>query len=580
MGDFTDTGTRELIAEDFVYQIKRLAHPRLNSPVFSHLANYIVGLKELGQTLQAENKRLLAEHQTRHGRADRGLPWLDLREHALSGVTVVDRYTYRIRLKGKYPQFIYWLAMPFFSPLPVEADQFHGQRGMNDGRNLTLDWYPVGTGPYMLSENNPNARMVLDRNPNFRGEPYPSEGEAGDRAAGLLKDAGKMAPFIDRIVFSRERDGSPLWNKFLQGYYDNSGISSDNFDQAVQVSVEGQAGLTDDMIAKGIQLHTSVGTSSFYMAFNFGDKVVGGPDDRAKKLRQAISIAIDWEEYIQIFRNGRGSPSMSPIPPGLFGFRDGADGMNPLVYDWRDGRATRKSIDAAKTLLAEAGYPNGRDAKTGQPLVLYLDTVQRSPGDKSVFDWYRRQFDKLAIQLEIRATDWNRFQEKIRGGNTQIFFLGWNADYPDPENFLFLLYGPQSVAKSGGDNKANYVNAAYDRLFDQMKNLDNGPERQAIIDQMLTIVRDDAPWVFGFHPVDFGLAHSWLANLKPNKMARNSLKYQRLDVTLRDTKRRAWNEPVTWPIIALTTLIGLSIVPAVMAYRRRERMAAVRTVAG
>ena len=110
----------------------------------------------------------------------------------LAGVEVLDRYRYRIRIKGKYPQFVYWLAMPFFAPMPWEADKFHSQPGMAE-KNLTLDWYPIGTGPYMLTENNPNARMVLERNPNFHGETYPCEGEAGDRAAGLLADCGQAA---------------------------------------------------------------------------------------------------------------------------------------------------------------------------------------------------------------------------------------------------------------------------------------------------------------------------------------------------------------------------------------------------
>ena len=65
---------------------------------------------------------------------------------------------------------------------------------------------------------------------------------------------------------------------------------------------------------------------------------------------------------------------------------------------------------------------------------------------------------------------------------------------------------------------------AFDRLFEQMKNLDNGPERQAVIDRMVTILRDDAPWAWGFHPKDYGLYHAWLTNVKPNQMARNSLK--------------------------------------------------------
>jgi ABC-type transport system substrate-binding protein len=287
-----------------------------------------------------------------------------------------------------------------------------------------------------------------------------------------------------------------------------------------------------------------------------------------------VSIAIDWEEFISIFMNGRGTPGTGPIPPGIFGHREGREGINPVVYDWVDGRAERKAIEVAKKLLAEAGYPDGRDAQTGQPLVLYLDTVQRGPGDKPRLDWYRRQFGKLDLQLEIRATDWNRFQEKVRTGNTQLFFLGWNADYPDPENFMFLLNGPQSRAKTGGENTANYQNPEYDRLFLQMKSIDNGPERQAIIDRMVAIAREDAPWAWGFHPKDYGLAHLWLANVKPNQMARNGLKYYRLDPQLREQQRGEWNRPVVWPIALAGLLLALACLPAVLGYLRRERAAA------
>ena len=573
LADFKQTGTRELTAEDYVYQIKRLAHPRATSPIFGHIAEYIVGLKELGETLRAENKTIVAAHRAQYGNADRGLPWIDLRKFDLSGLKLVDRYTYRIRIKGKYPQFQYWLAMPFFAPIPFEADRFYAQRGMNEGRNLTLDWYPVGTGPYMLTENDPNARMVLTRNPNFRGEIYPAEGEPEDAPAGLLADAGKTIPFIDRIVFSREKEGIPYWNKFLQGYYDKSGIASDNFDQAVQFSVEGNAVLTPEMERRGIKLRTSVGTSTFYLAFNFLDPTVGGSSDRARKLRQAISVAVDFEEFISIFQNGRGIPSMGPIPPGLFGFREGQAGINPVAYDWVNGKPQRKPLTVAQKLLAEAGYADGRDQKTGQPLVLYLDTVSRGPGDAPRLDWYRRQFAKLKITLEIRATDWNRFQEKIRAGNTQIFFLGWNADYPDPENFMFLLNGAQSRAKTGGENAANYQNPQYDRLFERMKNMDNGPERQAIIDQMLKILHEDAPWAGGLHPKEYGLSHRWVANLKPNQMARNGLKYQRIDAALRAESREAWNQPVLWPIAAALAAVVALTIPAITGYRRRERMA-------
>ena len=254
--------------------------------------------------------------------------WLDLRAFDLSGVRVLDRYTYRITLKTFYPQFIYWLAMPFFAPVPWEAERFYAQPGMEE-RNLNLDWFPVGTGPFLLAENDPNRRMVLDRNPNFHGESYPPEGEPKDREEGLLKDAGKPLPLIDRAVFTLEKEDIPQWSKFLQGYYDSSGITSDNFDQAVRFSSQGDADLTPEMKQKGIKLVTAITTSSHYMGFNMKDATVGGLNERARKLRQAISIAVDYEEFISIFVNGRGIPAQGPLPPGIFGYRDTP---NPIVY--------------------------------------------------------------------------------------------------------------------------------------------------------------------------------------------------------------------------------------------------------
>jgi ABC-type transport system substrate-binding protein len=440
-------------------------------------------------------------------------------------------------------------------------------------KNFTLDWWPVGTGPYMLTENDPNARMVLERNPNFRGEPYPGEGEPGDEA--LLRDAGKTMPFIDRVVYSREKESIPYWNKFLQGYYDTSAISSDVFDQAVRVSIEGDSAVSPEMEEKGIRLTTSLATSTGYVAFNWDDPVVGGKSgERGQKLRHALSIAFDVEEQITIFANGRGLAAQGPIAPGIFGHREGREGFNPVVYDWKGDKAQRRDVAVAKKLLAEAGYPGGRDAKTGQPLVLYLDTVARGPGDKAAFDWYRRQFEKLDVQLEVRTTDWNRFQEKIRKGTTQIFRLGWNADYPDPENFLFLLHGPQSRARSQGENAANYVNPEYDALFEKMKNMPNSAERQRLIDRMVEIARRDAPWIWGTHPKDYSLRHSWVSNDKPNNMARNSLKYLKLDIDRRAALRAEWNRPLLWPVALILLLLVASAIPAVLGYRKRERRAA------
>ena len=567
LSDFPETGTRELMANDFVYEIKRLAHPHLHSPIYGLMTEYIVGLKKFGDQLRRADDKLK--------KLEGEYAFLDLNKFEISGVDVVDRYTYTIKINGKYPQFLYWLAMPFFAPIPPEADRFYSQPGM-DKKNITLDWYPVGTGPYMLTENNPNLKMVLERNPNFHGEKYPTDGEVGDKEVGFLDDAGKDLPFIDKVVHSLEKEDIPSWNKFLQGYYDASGISSDSFDQAINFNAMGEAGLSETMEQKGIKLITAVGTSTFYTGFNMKDPVIGGDSERARKLRQAIAIAVDFEERISIFLNGRGIPAQGPIPPGIFGYREGKEGINPYVYDWENDGPKRKSIEAAQKLLEEAGYPNGRDATSGKPLILYFDTPATGPDAKARLDWLRKQFKKLNIQLVIRGTDYNRFQDKMLKGTAQIFEWGWNADYPDPENFLFLLYGPNAKMGKNGENAANYNNREFDALFEKMKNMSNGPQRQKIIDQMVEIARRDTPWLWGLHPQNFLLYHAWYYNAKPNLMANNTLKYKRIDPELREKLREEWNHPIIWPVYLIGGVLVVAIIPAMFSYRRKNRAKGVK----
>ncbi len=559
LGDFEQTGSRELTAEDYVYQIKRIASPYLHSPIAGVMREYIVGFDEF-------RKRVSELYP------DPKNNWPDLREIKMEGVSVVDRYTYRIRIKGKYPQLVYWMAMPFFAPMPWEAEKFYSQQGMEE-RNISLNWYPVGTGPYMLTENNPNLRMVMEKNPNFHDERYPSEGEPEDKAKGLLIDAGKKLPLISKAVYSLEKENIPYWNKFLQGYYDTSGVTSDSFDQAIQFGNGGELQLTELMKAKGIQLETAVTTSILYMGFNMRDSIVGGDSEQARLLRQAISIAVDYEEYISIFANGRGISAQGPIPPGIFGHIEGKAGVNPVVYEWQHSEARRKGVEKARELMKQAGYADGIDPKTNKPLVLNFDTPAAGPDAKAQLNWMRKQYQKLGIQLVIRATDYNRFQEKMRNGTSQIFQWGWNADYPDPENFFFLLYGPNSKVEHHGENAANYSNPEFDKLFVQMKNMNNGPKRLEIIKQMTEIVQNDAPWLWGFHPKAFSLFHDWYKNVKPNLMANNTLKYKKVDAEKRYVERAKWNKPNVRPLIYLAIFLLLSFIPAILAFRKRERSA-------
>ena len=546
--DFAMTGTRELIAADYVHQIKRMADPQVSCPIASTLEDYILGMETYSDALA-------------DGQEDPSFP----------GVEVVDRYTYRIILKAKYPQFIYWLTMPFFSPMPQEAIDFYGQPVMGE-RNITIDRFPVGTGAYRMESLISHKEIVLVKNENFRVDRYPSSGEPSDRETGLLDDAWETLPFIPKAIYKLEKESIPRWNKFLQGYYDTSAIPSDTFDKVVAFDDTGDPGTSEILKTKHIMLRTNVAPTTRYFAFNMLDDTVGGYTPEKQKLRQAISLALDYEEFIEIFLNGRGVLAHSPLPPAIFGYEKGKNGINPYLYNWdaHTNRATRKPIEEARKLLAEAGYPGGQDSK-GNPLIISYDNTLNTAGGTTVLTWMRKKLEQIGITMESRTTDYNRFREKVKKANFQMISWGWHADYPDAENFMFLLYGPNSKALHDGENAANYDNPEFNRLFEQMKNMENSPERLKIIRQMNRLLQRDAPWIFTYHPVNFGLSHRWLKNYKPSSVGYNTLKYRRIDAGLRAENRQEWNQPVLWPLWVCLGFLILGTIPAAITIWKRER---------
>lgn len=561
IGDFPETGSRPVHAGDYVYAIKRLADPYLGSPMLGFMSQYIVGMREFSEGLQG---------------IERG-QWLDLDQFHMQGLEVLDERRYRITIHGRYPQFVYWLAMHFFSPIPREVDRFFHNPGFAD-RNLTLDWWPVGSGPFMMVKNDPNSEIVLERNPNFRADFYPTEGAPGDAEAGLLADAGKRLPMIDRAVFRLEKEVLSLWTKFLQGYYDRSGEVHGNtngvFDQAFVVGPDGVE-LSEELAGHGITITPDVKPGIYYYGFNMRDPVLGGYTEERRKLRRALQIAFDTEEYLNIFYKGNGIPAQTPIPPGIPGHLEGEDGINPYVYDWVDGEPRRKPIEEARRLLAEAGYPNGRHAETGEPLRIFMDVQSQAISNTSM-NWIRRAFERIGVQVEYRPADWNRTREKLLTGNTQIYSHGWLADYPDPENFLFLLYGPESplICECDGANNSNYERPEYDELFQRMRVLPAGPERDALVARMVEMYREDAVWLYAFYPKDIYLNNPWVHNNKRHGISKSTLKYVRIDDELRQRSREEWNQPVTWPLYAGAALVIALLLPGVLAYRRRLRATA------
>lgn len=476
---------RELTADDFVYAIKRVAD-----------------IKNASSGYWAFNGRIVGLDAFRESTAGTGPTDYNA---VVDGLRALDERTLQIKLTGPYPQLLWILAMHYTYAVPREAVEFYGEDFVN---------HPVGTGPFILHKWKRNYRIEFVRNPKWAGtgrvERYPSEGTAEDLAAGLLDDAGRPIPFLDRIVQYVVDDPATAWMMFLSGQFSFSGISRDNWDVVITPGKE----LVGDLKEQGIDLISSPTLDLFYIGFNMDDPVVG-PN---KKLRQALSCAYDPEVMVQYY-NGRIAPVYGPLPAPLAGFKPA-----PTAYSY--------NLEKAKRLLAEAGYENGIDPQTGRRLELTLELGGATADVRQRVDLLIDMFDRIGVVLTPSYNNWPAFLDKMDRRQAQLFQLGWVADYPDPENFLQLFY---SENVSPGPNHANYVSPSFDALYETMRVMLPGPEKDRLCEQMADLVIEDCPWIFMHQPMSYALVHNWLKNYKSHAFPYGMTKYRRVDNPL-------WNE--------------------------------------
>jgi ABC-type transport system substrate-binding protein len=315
------------------------------------------------------------------------------------------------------------------------------------------------------------------------------------------------------------------------------------------------------MVARGLRLDKEVEPTIFYLGFNMDDPVLGhAAAEKGRKLRQAMSLAVDLPEYLRLFLNGRGQPAQSPLPPAIFGYDK--DYKNPF---------RQPDIARGRALLTEAGYKNGIDPATNQPLKLSFDTGNTTAQALLQYQFMVNAWQQLGLDVRVNATTYNQFQQKVRQGAYQIFQWGWVADFPDPENFLFILVCENSRTKSQGPNTANFCNPEFDALYKAMKNLPNTAHRYGIIRRMIAILERERPWIELFHNESYTLNHAWLVNAKPMGLSYPAFKYKDVKPKLRAEMRAAWNRPVRWPLYLLALVIVAAAWPAVRTYQRERQ---------
>jgi len=461
---------REVSAEDFVYSFKRLLDPKLESQGDWIFIHHVLGAQEWVK------------------KADFNAP--------LPGFVALDRSRLQIRLARPYPQLLWVLTMPYAFVVPREAVEYYGPRFRE---------HPVGTGPFRLKSWRRRYRIEYERNPTFNGQCYPDTGEPGDREAGLLDDAGRPVPLLQRIVEYDVEEYYTLWQMFLAGKIASAGLNKDYFQKAITPQLE----LSEDLKRRGIRLYKIPEPTIWYIGFNMNDPVVGGTN---RALRQAVACAINVPKLCEVIYNNRYTPANSPIPPSIAGH---TEKPYPYAYD----------PDRARRLLAEAGYPGGRD-KNGRPLRLTMIMPGAGSTDaRQMAEFYVDHLRAVGVELVVQQLSFSEYLRREHDGYFQLVYAGWIGDYPDAENFLKLFYGPN---KCPGVNVTNYQNPEFDKLYEQIAVMPDSPERTALYKRMVDIVLEDAPWALLTYPLTYGLYQPWFQNYKRHPFSYANWKFYKV----------------------------------------------------
>jgi oligopeptide transport system substrate-binding protein len=469
---------RELCAADFIYSLKRIADLKVGSSGYWTFRGYIAGLDEF----RAASAEKPADYAG-----------------AVAGLTALDTHTLRITLTRPFPALPWMLAMNYAYAVPREAVEYYGDDFVN---------HPVGTGPYVLKEWVQDHKLEFVRNPSWhtsgRNDRYPVTGEVADEGAGRLLSAGQPVPFIDRIVQYVVGDPTTQWLMFLGGRLDMSSISRDNWDAVVTAD----RGLMGDLSRRGIAMDSAPALDVSYIGINSQDPVLG----TNRCLRQAMQSAFDRQQWVR-FQNGRVVPAEGPVPPAI---RAAEAGANPFPFD----------LARARELMILAGYPGGRDPRTGRRLELTLELGSGTSDTRETADVLAAFMERIGIVIRPSMNNWPTLLKKIEQKRAQMFLLSWLADYPDPENFLQLFYGPNETP---GANRTNYRNARFDEIYEKAARLPDGPGRRALYASMERIVMEDCPWLFLHHSMQFSLRQPWVRNYKPHDFPYGMMKYYSID---------------------------------------------------
>ena len=467
---------RELVSDDILYTMKRFADINVNTLSWFLLRDVVEGLDEFREFSKKTKN-------------------IDYDKVNISGFKKLDNYRFEIQLKQKNPIALYSFAASSMSIVAKEAVDKYGR---------AFSRHPVGTGAFSLKKYLKKQTMTFVKNQRYF-KTYPTVGEPGDKEKGLLKDAGKKLPLVDVVHLHYIPETQPEMLKFKSGELAWVALDRDNFESMAYFDKSGGIKLNKEL-SESFSLYTAPGLVTSYLAFNMKNDVV-----QDKNIRKAISHAIDFNKKIELLSNGRGVKLNTMVPPSI-------PGSEKDIGEYGAGFNLKK----AKEYLEKAGYGPENE------LELTLTLSGTSNSHRNTFEFLRNELDVIGIKLIADYKTWPSYLSATERGDFQIAASAWIADYPDPENFYQLLYGPNK-------HSSRFDHPKYNELYEEMRFMENGPKRYEILKEMALILQDEQPVIFDNTPLVSGLVQNWVSNFKRNIMISYPFKY----FTLKDQANKA-----------------------------------------
>jgi oligopeptide transport system substrate-binding protein len=395
--------------------------------------------------------------------------------------TAPNDSTFQIRLKEPFPPMMSLLTAQYCSVVPHEVVNFYGK----DFRS-----HPVGTGPFQFKYWKEGEVMVLLKNEHYwekdsLGKPLPHLDAV--RATFISDKQTAFMEFIkQKLDFFNGIDGS-----YRDDFLTKSGKVTKKYKGKFRVNI----GSTLNTEYLGILIDTNIA-------------LVKQSPLRLLKVRQAINYAINKANMVKYLRNSTASPGYAGfIPQGMLGF------------DTTDVQGYRYNPAKARQLLAEAGFPGGKNLPE---IILSTTTSYRD-----LIEYIQGELQKVGIRARVELVQGASLRELIAKNGVNFFRASWIADYPDGENYLSVFYSKNKVPF--GPNYTGFNNKQFDALFEKAYQVSNDAERFELYQQMDNLVMQQSPVVV--------LYYDKLVNLYQNNISGYSLNAQNL-LVLKNVRKK------------------------------------------